>query len=178
MTRDEEDKEKILTMVVAMEAVKAEAIRQGFKKGRGGSSTMPCPMPGCAGQVVYMVSSANGHLATKCNVNGCLNVRECKGEVADTEDQEPWTVWLKMPLGSAAAVLVGIVKPIPCPECKREISEEYKRLDAQLVQKFNQKLAVNRETCPKCNSPLIAKSMDQGGGVVCTNPKCDYWDCL
>jgi len=54
---------------------------------------------------------------------GEIKAEKCKkcdgcGQVANTEDQEPWTVWLEMPLGSAAAVLVGIVKPIPCPECK------------------------------------------------------------
>lgn len=39
------------------------------------------------------------------------------GQVANSDDQEPWTVWLDLPLRSAAAVLLGLVRPIPCPEC-------------------------------------------------------------
>lgn len=40
------------------------------------------------------------------------------GKVANTEDQEPWTVWMNLPLQSAGAVILGIVKPITCPYCK------------------------------------------------------------
>ena len=39
------------------------------------------------------------------------------GKVADTEDQEPWTAWLELPLQSAGAVLLGAVTAIKCPEC-------------------------------------------------------------
>ena len=47
----------------------------------------------------------------KCNkCDGC-------GKVANTEDQEPWTFWLELPLGSAAAVIMGLVRPITCPKC-------------------------------------------------------------
>jgi hypothetical protein len=47
----------------------------------------------------------------KCSAcDGC-------GKVADTEAREPWTQWLNLPLGSSAAVLVGLVKPILCPAC-------------------------------------------------------------
>ncbi len=48
--------------------------------------------------------------------NKCLKCGGC-GQVADTEDQEPWSYWLELPLQSATAVLLGIVKPIDCPEC-------------------------------------------------------------
>ncbi len=40
------------------------------------------------------------------------------GKVADTKDQEPWTAWTGLPLVSSMAVIVGLVKPIPCPACK------------------------------------------------------------
>jgi hypothetical protein len=40
------------------------------------------------------------------------------GRLADTEDREPWTVWTSMPLHSSIAVLLGIVRPIECPDCK------------------------------------------------------------
>jgi|GEM_PF-5683354 len=54
---------------------------------------------------------AEGRAHVKCpKCNGC-------GKVADTEDQEPWTVWAALSLQSAAAVLAGIVRPRPCPLC-------------------------------------------------------------
>lgn len=39
------------------------------------------------------------------------------GKVSDNEDEDPWTRWMKLPLESAAAVVLGIVKPKPCPKC-------------------------------------------------------------
>jgi hypothetical protein len=48
------------------------------------------------------------------------NCEKCDGcgQVANSDDQEPWTAWLKLPLESSLAVLVGLVKPIECPTCK------------------------------------------------------------
>ena len=42
------------------------------------------------------------------------------GQVANTEDEEPWTVWAALPPGADAAVKMGLVKPKPCPECTKE----------------------------------------------------------
>lgn len=39
------------------------------------------------------------------------------GQIANSEAGEPWTAWLDMPLGSSSAVLLGLVAPIPCPDC-------------------------------------------------------------
>ena len=39
------------------------------------------------------------------------------GQIANSHDGEPWTVWMNLPVRSAAAVVFGIVKPIPCPRC-------------------------------------------------------------
>lgn len=39
------------------------------------------------------------------------------GKVADTQDREPWTAWRSLPLCSASAVVLGVVKPIDCPAC-------------------------------------------------------------
>lgn len=39
------------------------------------------------------------------------------GLLADSEDGEPWTAWESLPGKSAAAVTLGIVKPITCPRC-------------------------------------------------------------
>lgn len=51
--------------------------------------------------------------------------QKCEGceQVADTEEQEPWTAWLDIPLKSSMAVVMGLVRPIPCPECKGEPPE-------------------------------------------------------
>lgn len=49
---------------------------------------------------------------TKCErCDGC-------GKIADSQDGEPWTYWMQLPLQAATAVLMGLVKPIPCPVCK------------------------------------------------------------
>lgn len=46
----------------------------------------------------------------------CMACDGC-GKVANTEDHEPWTMWTSMPLQSSAAVIMGLVKPMPCPTC-------------------------------------------------------------
>jgi hypothetical protein len=50
------------------------------------------------------------------SVGKCPKCDGC-GQVANTPDQEPWTVWMALPLQSAGAVVAGLVKPIPCPKC-------------------------------------------------------------
>jgi len=42
--------------------------------------------------------------------NGC-------GQIANTDEGEPWSYWNDLPLESKVAVIHGIVKPIPCPGC-------------------------------------------------------------
>lgn len=44
---------------------------------------------------------------------------KCDGEgrVANSDDQEPWSAWESLPPGSDLAVQMGLVRPIPCPEC-------------------------------------------------------------
>lgn len=42
--------------------------------------------------------------------NGC-------GRIANTDDGEPWTAWTSLPSGSDVMVRLGIVQPIPCPDC-------------------------------------------------------------
>jgi hypothetical protein len=48
--------------------------------------------------------------------NKCRKCDGC-GQIASSEDGEPWTVWQNLPPGSDAAVRLGLVKPIPCPGC-------------------------------------------------------------
>jgi hypothetical protein len=40
------------------------------------------------------------------------------GRIANSEKGEPWTDWERLPPGSDLAVRLGIVRPIPCPDCK------------------------------------------------------------
>lgn len=51
------------------------------------------------------------------NTTKCLKCDGC-GKVADTNDEEPWTVWMNLPLNSAMAVVLGLVKPKTCPMCQ------------------------------------------------------------
>ena len=46
----------------------------------------------------------------------CMKCDGC-GKVADSDDEEPWTRWLELPVNAAAAVILGIVKPKTCPAC-------------------------------------------------------------
>ena len=49
---------------------------------------------------------------------------EGEGRVADTEDQEPWSVWENLPPGSDVSVRLGLVRPIPCPYCQTADRED------------------------------------------------------
>jgi len=39
------------------------------------------------------------------------------GKVANTPTGEPWSDWTDLPLHAAAGVIVGLVRPVPCPAC-------------------------------------------------------------
>ncbi len=41
------------------------------------------------------------------------------GQVANDDDSTPWVHWLSLPVGSSMSVLMGLVRPIPCPRCHR-----------------------------------------------------------
>jgi len=47
----------------------------------------------------------------------CIMCDGC-GKIADDEYSTPWSYWLDLPLVSSSAVLMGLVKPLPCPDCK------------------------------------------------------------
>lgn len=42
---------------------------------------------------------------------------EGSGQVADTDDAEPWTAWTSLPPGFLLAVQLGLVGPVDCPSC-------------------------------------------------------------
>lgn len=45
------------------------------------------------------------------------------GLIASSDDGEPWTMWLEMPLGSSMAVLMGLIFPLPCPDCAPRVGD-------------------------------------------------------
>ena len=46
----------------------------------------------------------------------CTRCKGC-GQIANTDDGEPWSHWKDLPLESKTGVIHGIINPIPCPEC-------------------------------------------------------------
>lgn len=52
-----------------------EIYKLGFKKGHGGSGTIPCPH--CkTGALHFSVASVNGHVHGQCETEGCLRWAE------------------------------------------------------------------------------------------------------
>ena len=39
------------------------------------------------------------------------------GQIADSDEGEAWWTWATLPVPSNMAVTMGVVKPIPCPDC-------------------------------------------------------------
>lgn len=58
--------------------------------------------------------------------------RRCDGcgQIASGDEGAPWSTWLNLPLQSSVAVLVGLVRPLPCPDCGG--SGTFDRPDAQM----------------------------------------------
>ena len=54
--------------------------------------------------------------ATESGSQRCAKCAGC-GKIANDDDGTAWVHWLALPLESSMAVLAGIVRPIPCPEC-------------------------------------------------------------
>lgn len=46
----------------------------------------------------------------------CFRCMGC-GKIANDEEGSPWSYWAKVPFESAAAIILGVIKPITCPEC-------------------------------------------------------------
>lgn len=46
----------------------------------------------------------------------CPRCAGCKW-VANTDDQEPWTLWQALPPGPDLAVRLGLVRPVACQAC-------------------------------------------------------------
>lgn len=48
--------------------------------------------------------------------------------IATDDSGSPWWQWETLPVGSAQAVTLGLVKPIPCPECNPDGKLTYVRV--------------------------------------------------
>ena len=56
----------------ALDAVDKDARARGFRKGRGGLASIPCPA--CMiGDLGYSVASYNGHIHGRCSTPGCVS---------------------------------------------------------------------------------------------------------
>lgn len=56
-------------------------------------------------------------MTTTIITDPCPRCEGC-GKLANSDDQEPWTFWENLPVKSAAAVIMGLVKPVPCYACQ------------------------------------------------------------
>lgn len=48
--------------------------------------------------------------------NACPRCEGC-GKIASDDEGTPWTFWAGLPAGSDLAVRMGLVRPLPCPDC-------------------------------------------------------------
>lgn len=39
------------------------------------------------------------------------------GQIDSGDEQAPWAMWESLPPGSDMAVRLGLVSPLPCPQC-------------------------------------------------------------
>lgn len=46
----------------------------------------------------------------------CTRCAGC-GKIANDDEGTPWKYWAELPVQSAVAVIMGIVRPLPCTEC-------------------------------------------------------------
>lgn len=46
----------------------------------------------------------------------CTKCLGC-GKVANSDDQEPWSMWEDLPEQSKLAIRIGLVAPMTCPRC-------------------------------------------------------------
>lgn len=40
-----------------------------------------------------------------------------EGRIANDDERTPWSFWASLPPGSDLAVKIGLIRPIPCPDC-------------------------------------------------------------
>lgn len=69
------------------------------------------------------------------------------------------------------------IAPCLCAPCAREcldhMIEELENQRDELPDDEN----IMAQPCPDCGGKVRAKTMGEGGGIVCTSDDCDYWFC-
>ncbi len=60
--------------MLAFRVAHDDAKSKGFKRGKGGQSSVPCPA--CGGSLHYSVAEYNGHMHAKCETEGCVSWME------------------------------------------------------------------------------------------------------
>lgn len=73
--------------------------------------------------VVSRSSRRTGWMKGEDDMAQCAKCMGC-GWVADTADQEPWSMWANLPPESAIAARIGLVQPIRCPQCEGSGKEQ------------------------------------------------------
>lgn len=68
---EEEEDRRVAETVRALTATRADANQKGLRRGKGGRSSLPCPI--CEkGELRYSVSGYNGHIHAQCSTEGCV----------------------------------------------------------------------------------------------------------
>ena len=49
--------------------------------------------------------------------NACPKCLGC-GQIASDDDESPWSLWEDLKPPANLAVVMGLVRPLPCPKCK------------------------------------------------------------
>jgi len=106
----ESERDRFRERAEAAEA-KLTAIRNEIEAGWPGLRPSSRLGSGYAIPRILAIIGTEGEIPRQCSrCEGC-------GKLADTDDREPWTAWTSLPLKSSAAVLAGLVKPVPCDAC-------------------------------------------------------------
>jgi len=96
--------------VVVVFAIKRDGGK--FSVSSYGETQQLCQVASDIGDQIHRLVT-NGTIAPNIACPGCHGC----GQVANTDEGEPWTVWEGLPEDAKAGVYLGVVKPVPCPEC-------------------------------------------------------------
>lgn len=67
-------------------------------------------------EVLPAVRALTSNRGEKATSTKCPKCDGC-GRIGTDDEGTPWTAWENLPVKSAAAVVLGFVRPVTCPEC-------------------------------------------------------------
>lgn len=92
--------------------------------------------------------------------------------------------YMKVYVGWDLEDLKGIIYDCLSAEGKEMTAGNFKMKQADLMESpylsdilKERKKEEKTDPCPECGGHLKGKGLHRGGGVECSNPKCDYWFC-